>query len=84
MDFFPRPGRVTGPSLDMSRFTSHTDYNRDFNGTVKGDFQFRGAYAGEGTNPGWILRAEQKFGGPGTPSGDAIAPSVQQGLRLLP
>jgi hypothetical protein len=84
MDFFPRVGRVKGPTLDMTKFTLHTDYNRDFNGTAKGDFQFRGAYAGEGTNPGWILRAEKKVGGPGSPGGDTIPPSAPQGLRLLP
>jgi hypothetical protein len=84
MNFFPRPGRVTGPSLDLSKFTTETDYDRDFNGTAKGLFQFRGAYAGEGTNPGWVLRAEKKVGGPGSPGRDAIPPASPQGLRLLP
>jgi len=84
MNFFPRPGRVTGPPLDLSKFTTETDYDRDFNGTAKGLFQFRGAYAGEGTNPGWVLRAEKKVGGPGSPGRDALPPASPQGLRLLP
>jgi hypothetical protein len=84
MDFYPGPGRVKGPSLDMTRFTSQTHYNLDFNGTAKGAFEFRGAYAGEGTNPGWTLRAEKKVGGPGSPGGDTLAPSPPQRLRLLP
>jgi hypothetical protein len=84
MDFFPRPGRVTGPSLDLSKFTTETDYDRDFNGTPKSPFLFRGAYSGEGTNPGWVLRAEKKVGGPGSSGRDTLAPLAPQGLRLLP
>jgi hypothetical protein len=67
----------------MTRFTAHTHYNLDFNGAAKGTFEFRGAYAGEGTNPGWILRAEKKVGGPGSPGIDTIPPSPPQGLIMI-
>jgi Right handed beta helix region len=59
-DFFPRPGMVRRAPLDLSPFAGEIDFDRDFNGTSKGDRRFRGAYAGEGTNPGWRLRAEIK------------------------
>jgi hypothetical protein len=60
MNLYPKPNTVKGSSLDMTKFTSHVQYDLDFNGTSKGSFQFRGAYAGEGTNPGWTLNAEKK------------------------
>jgi hypothetical protein len=60
MDFFPLPGKVGGRALDLSRFTGELDFDRDFNGVSKGARYFRGAYAGEGSNPGWRLRPEIK------------------------
>jgi len=60
LDFYPLPGKVTGSPLDLSPFAGELDFDRDFNGTGKGGDRFRGAYAGEGTNPGWQLRAEIK------------------------
>lgn len=71
MDFYPKPGQVKGPPLDMTKFTSHTDYNLDFNGMSKSAFEYRGAYAGEGTNPGWTLKAEKKVGGTSNPPSPA-------------
>jgi hypothetical protein len=57
MNFFPRPGKCQGPPLDLSIFHTDTDYAFDFNGTVKaldkGAVVYRGAYAGEGANPGF-------------------------------
>ncbi len=55
MDFYPLPGKVSGAALDLSVVASDVDYDRDFNGTPKGGFTYRGAYAGEGQNPGWQL-----------------------------
>ena len=60
MDFFPRPGKVSGAPLDLSPFAAELDFDRDFNGISKGSQTFRGAYAGEGTNPGWRLQAQIK------------------------
>ena len=60
MDFYPLAGMASGTPLDMSQFQADTDYARDFNGASKGTFKFRGAYAGDGTNPGWMLDAELK------------------------
>ncbi len=57
MDFYPLPGKCQGEALDLSMFAQETDSGRDFNGATKGDALYRGAYAGEGNNPGWQLDA---------------------------
>ena len=57
MDFHPLPGKCKGDALDLSMFAQETDSGRDFNGTTKGDALYRGAYSGEGKNPGWQLDA---------------------------
>jgi hypothetical protein len=55
MDFYPKNGSpLHGSAMDLSMVSSDTDYDRDFNGTKK-DFTYRGAYSGEGMNPGWPL-----------------------------
>jgi MYXO-CTERM domain-containing protein len=53
MDFFPLAGQCTGAPLDLGAAAADVDHDRDFNGTSKGSFSFRGAYAGDGENPGW-------------------------------
>jgi hypothetical protein len=60
LDFYPLPGRATGSALDLSPFADELDFDRDFNGLSKGAHHFRGAYAGDGSNPGWPLRAQIK------------------------
>jgi hypothetical protein len=60
MDFYPLAGQCQGPPLDLSAFASELDYDRDFNGTSKGALLFRGAYAGEGQNPGFQLTGDLK------------------------
>lgn len=74
MDFYPKTGcpGCSGAPLAMARFTSETDYDRDFNGASKAGHTFRGAYAGQGVNPGWRLQRDLKTGGPG--SADAVSP----------
>ena len=72
MDFYPRAGKAQGPALDLSAAAGDTDHDRDFNGTSKGGFTFRGAYAGEGKNPGWPLADGLKSS---TPSGSSSSSS---------
>jgi hypothetical protein len=70
MDFYPLPGTVVGAPIDMAKFEGDPDFDRDYNGTARGEFTFRGAYAGEGENPGCPLDAEIKDCGPaGTDEG---------------
>jgi hypothetical protein len=78
MDFYPKAGSAAkGAALDLSPFASNLDYNKDFNGTSKGSFLYRGAYAGEGTNPGWRLNATKKSMGQ-----DVTRPKAPGGLRV--
>jgi len=53
MDFYPRAGKAQTTPIDPAVFADDTDHACDFNGTGRKDFAFRGAYAGEGKNPGW-------------------------------
>ena len=48
--------------MDLSSVSTDVGYDLDFNGTKK-DFTYRGAYSGEGTNPGWPLGDGSKDGG---------------------
>ncbi len=59
LDLFPLAGTLTGSPINTSPFQSFTEWNLDFNGTVHNG-TFRGAYAGEGSNPGWELALERK------------------------
>lgn len=52
MDFYPLPGKCKGPAVDPAVFSKDTDFGLDFNGTSRGRFEYRGAFAGEGKNPG--------------------------------
>ncbi len=59
MDFFPIPGTCRGPAIDLTGFSTDVAFDLDFNGMPKDTGSgviFRGAYAGEGTNPGWQLQ----------------------------
>jgi hypothetical protein len=60
MDFYPIAGSaLRGSVVDLAAAAGDLDHDRDFNGSAK-DFSYRGAYHGEGTNPGWPLDAERK------------------------
>ena len=59
LDLYPLAGTLTGAAVDLSGLTSYTDWNRDFNGAGRPG-TFRGAYAGEGQNPGWLPALERK------------------------
>lgn len=59
LDLYPLVGALTGPPLDTSSFNTFQDWNRDFNWETHNG-TFRGAYAGEGQNPGWLLQLARK------------------------
>lgn len=68
LDLYPKPGALTGSLIDSSPIASFTDWNKDFNGYPY-QLTFRGAYAGEGQNPGWQPRLEIKtLVAPGSPA----------------
>jgi hypothetical protein len=60
LDLFPLPGGLLGGPIDSSGLNVHDDFDRDFGGDAFGGTR-RGAYAGEGTNPGWRLGLERKI-----------------------
>jgi hypothetical protein len=82
MDFYPSAAcsGCSGAQLDLTPFAAEASYDRDFNGTSKGTFQYRGAYAGQGTNPGWRPRAEKKTIGAPAP-GDTVPPDPPVNLH---
>lgn len=90
MDLYPRTGKCQGAAIDLSRFHTDADFARDFNDTsksqAKGAVVFRGAYAGDGANPGWRLQAAIKPSGvssSGTTGGqDGTGPAIDGSGRL--
>jgi hypothetical protein len=67
LDLFPKAGKLTGPAIDLSQFAGFADSDRDFNGSSR-DGTRRGAYEGEGTNPGWRLAIATKPAAGATPA----------------
>lgn len=69
-DLYPAAACTTcrGTAVDLTPFAAQTDYDRDFNGVSKGARDFRGAYAGQGTNPGWHLQMDLKTTAPSGPA----------------
>ncbi len=59
LDLYPLPGALLGSPIDRSGLSIYDDWDRDFGGGVQGGSR-RGAYAGEGTNPGWTLALARK------------------------
>ena len=53
LDLFPKVGTLRGAVLDTTSASALTDWSLDFNGKTR-DWSFRGAYSGEGNNPGWL------------------------------
>ncbi len=59
LDLYPLPGALGGTPLDLAGLAAYEDWDRDFNGLPRPG-TFRGAYAGEGLNPGWLPALERK------------------------
>jgi len=60
LSLYPKAGSALKASTaDLSGLDAFTDWNRDFNGTAR-DATYRGAYSGEGANPGWLLALDFK------------------------
>lgn len=52
LDLYPIPGKLEGAAISLSFLTGLVDQNVDFNGLPRLT-TFRGAYSGDGVNPGW-------------------------------
>jgi len=59
LDLFPLADQFLAGSIDMTAFTSFSDWEFDFNGDLRKTV-FQGAYAGEVDNSGWILAIDIK------------------------
>ena len=57
LDLYPQTGKLFAEAVDMSLFDKYTDFDLDFNGE-KYNEAYRGAYSGDGENPGWKLALE--------------------------
>ena len=53
LDLYPKTGKLQGTALNLTYLTGFTDQNSDFNGLPR-LLTFRGAYSGEGVDPGWL------------------------------
>lgn len=58
-DAYPLPGALRGPAIDVAALAGLTDRDLDFAGQVR-DWTLRGAYASEGSNPGWLPQLQIK------------------------
>lgn len=54
LDLFPKTGQLQGTAIDLAQFSGFTDGTLDFNGVARTGMH-RGAYEGDGSNPGWRL-----------------------------
>ena len=59
LDLFPQVGKLSGSTTNLVEFSDFPDYNIDFNG-VQRTTALHGAYAEEGSNPGWQPALEIK------------------------
>jgi hypothetical protein len=52
LDLYPKPTKAVGSAVDNSYLSNLLDWNLDFNHLPRLD-TYRGAYSGDGVNPGW-------------------------------
>lgn len=81
INLMPKFGQLLGPPIDTQSFADvFSDWHLDFNGTPH-QFVRRGAYAGEGVNPGWQVALERKTDIP--PVIDTIPPAAPSHLQVV-
>lgn len=82
IDVFPPIGSLLKSTLIQSGlFNGFSDVQYDFNGNER-DWTYRGAYTGQGINPGWKLHLEEKlFNGPQVEIGN---PSAFSEISMFP
>jgi hypothetical protein len=84
LDLFPRIDKLKGPPIDASSFKAFVEYDRDYNGNPDRG-SFRGAYSGEGQNPGPLPRFGLKFGRGNPPSSSQTPAAISvRGHYLVP
>ncbi len=76
LDLFPKAGRLSGSRLEVSACSMFLDCDRDYNGNPASNI-FRGAYSGEGENPGPLPRLTLKSAWGTVPSPTPRADNVK-------
>jgi hypothetical protein len=77
LDLYPKVGMLSETPIQTSSFDgAFTESSRDYNGDLHNEL-IRGAYAGEGVNPGWLPKLERK-----PQPHDDIPPSPPTGLKI--
>ena len=77
-NLYPKVGELTGSLLDTTDIQNFSEWNVDFNGMIHSG-QFRGAYAGDGVNPGWLPKLERI---PLPDTTDTTPPAAPTNLRI--
>jgi hypothetical protein len=76
LDLYPKTGQLQGTAIDYSAFTGLMEWDRDFNSRPR-VATYRGAYSGDGVNPGWTpalaIKPEQSTGNPPSPTCNSIS-----------
>ena len=67
LDLYPKTGQLQGTAIDYSVFSGLLEWDRDFNYRSR-VATYRGAYSGDGVNPGWTpalaIKPEPSTGNP--------------------
>jgi hypothetical protein len=76
LDLYPKTGQLQGTAIDYSVFSSLLEWNRDFNSRTRIE-TYRGAYSGDGVNPGWTpalaIKPEPSAGNQPAPTCNSIS-----------
>lgn len=67
LDLYPKTGQLQGTAIDYTAFNGLLEWDRDFNSRSRVT-TYRGAYSGDGVNPGWTpalaIKPEPSTGNP--------------------
>jgi hypothetical protein len=76
LDLYPKTGQLQGAAIDYSAFTGLMEWDRDFNSRAR-IATYRGAYSGDGVNPGWTpalaIKPEPSAGNQPPPTCNSIS-----------
>jgi hypothetical protein len=75
LNLYPKTGQLQGTAIDHSVFSGLLDWDRDFNQRSRIS-TYRGAYSGDGVNPGWTLALAIK------PSTGNVSNVLQNGVPV--
>jgi hypothetical protein len=76
LDLYPKTGQLQGTAIDYSVFSGLLEWDRDFNSRAR-IATYRGAYSGDGVNPGWTpalaIKPEPSAGNQPPPTCNSIS-----------